>query len=629
MAPNPKVGEVRPSQLLYTYGVGSIIDLPKISVIVTGLEDWPVDREYMREIVEDRLLTAVQCASPDLHGVKWLLAPPVALDSGRPAKPFEDAAGIGVPVATFPRWMVCPYCRRLAPLSSGLFKPAFDRYLPDKTAYRHVNCTKPGKPPDVVPARFLAVCEDGHLDDFPWDYFVHAGDKCTGTPLFKLLDFGPSGEARSLQVSCETCGKARRLSQAFGRDNLKNMPFCCGRRPHLRDYDDELCEHTARAITLGASNMWFPSVLSTLAIPEAGGQREHHLKEKWPLLRSVTGQETIVSLRSAGLLGPELSKYSDDEILHSIQQRQQRLANADDTPSGQEDLKAPEWRVLSDCDPTRNTEDFSLLPVDLGSRWKLSAIEQVVVVERLREARALVGFTRLDAVDLTDTDPGINIRPVPLSRQKTEWVPTTEVRGEGLFIRFRESAIQAWEALQPVTELAGDFFNGHVKWRSMRNIGNPTGGFPGMRYVLLHSFSHALMRSLALESGYSLASLRERIYSQAPDEESGPMAGVLIYTAATDSEGTLGGLASMGAPSILQRHILKALHDAALCASDPLCAENMPGLDGRSIHAAACHNCLFAPETSCERGNKYLDRTLLVPTIEESDVAFFALDAHN
>ena len=139
----------------------------------------------------------------------------------------------------------------------------------------------------------------------------------------------------------------------------------------------------------------------------------------------------------------------------------------------------------------------------------------------------------------------------------------------------------------------------------------------GMRYVLLHSFSHILMRALALEAGYTLASLRERIYSRSPEEESGPMAGILIYTAATDSEGTLGGLASLGSPHVLQQHILKALHDAALCASDPLCAENTPEYEERSIHAAACHNCLFAPETSCERGNKYLDRTVLVPTIEK------------
>ena len=147
---------------------------------------------------------------------------------------------------------------------------------------------------------------------------------------------------------------------------------------------------------------------------------------------------------------------------------------------------------------------------------------------------------------MADSDSGNGIKPVPLSRQNPEWAPTTEVRGEGIFIRFDESAIQAWEELGAVTELARDFLSGYVKWRALRNLGDQADGFPGMRYVLLHSFSHMLMRAMALESGYSLASLRERIYSRSPEEESGPMAGVLIYTAATDSEGTLGGLASMG-----------------------------------------------------------------------------------
>src|SRR5947199_10866048 len=61
-----------------------------------------------------------------------------------------------------------------------------------------------------------------------------------------------------------------------------------------------------------------------------------------------------------------------------------------------------------------------------------------------------------------------------------------------------------------------------------------------------------------------------------------------------------------------------------LCASDPLCAEHHPYHEGITLHAASCHACLFAPETSCERGNKYLDRSVLVPTVERADVAFFA-----
>ena len=101
------------------------------------------------------------------------------------------------------------------------------------------------------------------------------------------------------------------------------------------------------------------------------------------------------------------------------------------------------------------------------------------------------------------------------------------------------------------------------------------------------------------------------------------MAGLLLYTAAPDSEGTLGGLVSLGEPEQLRRHLDQALERMSLCASDPLCAETRPADDGLSLHGAACHACLFAPETSCERGNKYLDRRVLVDTVAGSGVPFF------
>lgn len=101
------------------------------------------------------------------------------------------------------------------------------------------------------------------------------------------------------------------------------------------------------------------------------------------------------------------------------------------------------------------------------------------------------------------------------------------------------------------------------------------------------------------------------------------MAGILIYTAAPDSEGTLGGLVRLGEPGLLGRHIDCALDAMRLCTSDPLCAEHNPPQDGLTLHGASCHACLFSPETSCERGNRYLDRSVLVETVERSDLAFF------
>jgi hypothetical protein len=166
------------------------------------------------------------------------------------------------------------------------------------------------------------------------------------------------------------------------------------------------------------------------------------------------------------------------------------------------------------------------------------------------------------------------------------------------------------------------FHEAHIAWRSMRRILPPEANDPTLRYVLLHTFAHALMRQLTLECGYTAASIRERIYALPAKSEGGPMAGILLYTAAPDSEGTLGGLVSLGQPNQLGYHIDGALDEMQHCASDPLCAEHTSRED-RTLHQAACHACLFAPETSCERGNKYLDRSVLVSTVERADLAFF------
>ncbi|MFN2136854.1 MAG: DrmB family protein [Candidatus Promineifilaceae bacterium] len=613
----PRVGEVRPSQLLYTYGVGAIIDLPKLSVIITGLEDWQVNPEYFETIVEDRLLTAVRFEHPD---VKKLLAPPIVPDSGMPVDPFESTARVGVPVANFPRWMVCPSCRLLAPLSSGLFELKVNPYYPDRTAYIHKTCNK-GKNPQVVPARFLTACEQGHLDDFPWNEFVHRGNLCDGS-LLRLIEYGASGEARDLEVKCDTCGERRRLSEAFGEENRKHMPRCRGRRPHLRDYDPEGCPNQMRTLILGASNTWFPVVYSTVAIPSENARLPILINEQWATFLSVTSPTILEFLRSQGQLG-ELSEFSNEEIWEAIETRRRRDAGELPPPSELPDLIEPEWEIFTNYDPALNSDEFRLTPVDPPRRYA-EYFDQVVLVERMREVRALVGFTRLDAVgELTDPDLAIPIDPAPISRQPPTWVPANEVRGEGIFLQFNERQIEKWLRKEAVADRTADFLESHTRWRQMRHIEPPEEGFPGMRYILIHTFAHALMRQLALESGYSSASIRERIYARPPKRHSDPMAGLLIYTSAPDSEGTLGGLVNLGRTENLERHIAAALEASHLCASDPLCAEHLPSQTGRTLHAAACHACLFASETSCERGNKYLDRSLLVQTVEREDLAFF------
>lgn len=615
-----QVGQLRPSQMLHTFGVGSIVDLPNIAAMIMGLDDWNVANT--REIGEERLLAAVKNRLGDQ--VQGLKAPPMPQESFDSISPFDEEGKIGVPVAAFPRWLRCPYCNLLAKVSSGLFELKTDPFRPDRARYVHANCQKPGQSPTAVPARFLVSCSRGHLDDFPWMMFVHSGPPCDA-PQLRLEEYGVSGTASEIWVKCTNCNAKKPMSKAFGEEAEKNMPQCRGRRPHLRDFEEDGCEERMRALLLGASNSWFSINLSSLSIPKAGGRLAQQVEEYWHLLSAATTFDAFKAVRDAlskaGQL-PGLTDFTDAEIWAAVEERNSQSSDNDEEMAA--DLKGPEWSVFSNPADAPMGSDFRLRAEDIPRGFE-GYFSNVVLADRLREVRALVGFMRIESPgDYADTGEVPVELVAPLSRKPPTWVPASETRGEGLFIQFREEAVQAWESFPAIIKRSNRFLEAHRQWRTKRNLDPPEAGFPGIRYVLLHSFAHALMRQLALECGYTAASIRERIYSASPTSENGPMAGVLLYTAAPDSEGTLGGLVSLGDPRTLGRHLEQSLWQMRLCSSDPLCAERNPDPEGRMLHAAACHACLFAAETSCERGNKYLDRSVLVETVGEADCAFFS-----
>lgn len=619
----PRVGELRPSQILTTFGVGAIVDLPHISALVMGLEDWP-NSDY-REINEERLLASVRDA---LGGqVMALRTPPIVPDSDR-SNPFEQRSMVGVPVAPFPRWMVCPRCRRLAPLSSNQFILKSDPFRPDRTKYVHENCKYPGKSPTVIPARFIVACKQGHLDDFPWVEFVHHGKSNCAYKL-QLLELGPSGEAADVYVKCETCDTARPMSDAF-RNKMSELPPCRGRRPHLRDFEENGCTDEqgkpvpVRAMLQGASNSWFPLIMSVLSVPQSNDLMKQLVVDHWSDLYDIESEGEIAKLRRRNLLR-EFLNYTDAELWAAIQNKKDDAGVPKEAQDDVKDLKTPEWNVFSDPSNAQRTDDFRLRQVKPPASYS-KYFEKIVLVERLREVRSLIGFTRIESPgDYENPADFPASQRVEISRGKPKWVPSNEIRGEGIFFQFNENEILKW--VSRVANLDRVFFKAHMDWRTARGLPYPKDHYPHMRFILLHSFAHALIRQLSLECGYTAASLRERIYSREPGQPRQEMAGVLVYTAAPDSEGTLGGLVSLGHPQLLERHLNQALDSMRLCSSDPLCAEHTPDRDGTSLHAASCHACLFAPETSCERGNKYLDRSVLVETVDKTGLAFFHLDA--
>jgi hypothetical protein len=608
------VGSVRPSQLLWTYGPGALIDLPNVSVITSGIDVWEKDR--CQPLIENRLLAAVQkVLGPQVESLRM---PPFT--KGDSVDPFSAEANVGVPVRPFPRWLRCVKCGLLSPYDSGLFELKESRYRPEATRFVHQGCRgskgdQPAKDADAVPARFLLACKNGHLDDFPWQWFVHSGHRdCIGT--LRFYESGASLQTENLWVKCDTCGASRNMAQAFGRMGKENLPGCRGRHPHLDQFELD-CDAEPRAVLLGATNSWFPISLSALAIPQAKDGLAQLVEDGWSFFGDLGGPEevllTIKLLKMTGSL-PGIDQYSAEAIWAAIEANR----SGGDEGVTEADIKGPEWRVLIDPSPVNDYPHFMSEAVGIPNGFQ-GKISRVLLLKRLREVNALLGFTRVEA---PDDSGGGGSGPVqaPLSRTKPDWVPANQVHGEGIFIQFDEQSIAEWELGAEVLAADVSLRGGHKGWRNSRHIRPPEDGYPGARYVMLHTLAHLLIRELALECGYNAASIRERIYAEVSEE--GNQCGFIIYTAAADSDGTLGGLVELGKPENLERLLVQALRRARICSSDPLCAEHDPEKD-RSLHAAACHACSFVAETSCERGNRYLDRAMVVPTFENAKAAFF------
>jgi hypothetical protein len=576
-----------------------------LSVVVGGLSQWDISR--LRVVTEDRLLQAVRNRlGIQVETLRNLPAEP------QTSSPFDDWARVGVPVTVFPRWMRCTRCYRIFPVESGALKLESNPYRPDKTCYVHSNCDKSRKAPLAVPARFVTACANGHLDDFPWVKFAHDGVAICNAPRLKVNDVGSGGRATDLLVTCLECGAKSTLFKAFGPAAKEMMPQCRGRHPHL-GITGEACTEQLRTMVLGAANLWFSSSVSVLSLPTSGGSINQLVYDNWAQLESMPNRETLPYAMSLSReLRAGFAGLDHDQIWGAIQDRKNG-----DSPEETSDILRPEWSALNGIPLNLNTANFEVEQISPPTVAD-GALSGVTLVHRLRVVTALCGFTRI-----ISPEPGDLAALAPLEvTGSPKWVPVVENRGEGLFIRLSDSTIEAWEANAASSPEMQALRRSHEEWRQIRKL-DPDDGWPGDRYILLHSLAHILINELAIECGYSSASIGERIYSCAPGEGPEPMAGILLYTSAPDSEGTLGGLVALGQPTELGPIVERALGRAGLCSSDPLCADHEPDARMSALHGAACHACLLIAETSCERGNRYLDRTFLVDTFRHAGQEYF------
>ena len=626
---------VRASQAVLQYGVGAMVDFPEQTLMTAAPETW---EGSVVEIHDERLEKALHV---DYFGM------PGSKDDGR----YQS----GIAYSRFPEWYFCPRCRSFKPLKDWIneYKSSPKcKKMYEKDPYMVKNLKCPSCLQELVVARIIVACGHGHIDDFPWVKWVHARNmpggskKICDNPKLRFTTSASSTEGlEGLTITCESCHARATLKGAFDKNALENLDKatglrygfkCSGRHPWKNI--KESCDEYPHVLQRGSSSVYFPITVSSLVIPPYSSQLTAKIQGSVffsDLKKAIT--ESIKTLSSIGVdvtqemkekvILQKISEYAA-KIGHDIGQGENLVkpvlirrwsgTEEDNYTTTSVKYRAEEYEALSgEVAQEDKSGEFVRESTDI-KQYGLLYIKNISLIHKIREVQALVGFSRLEPVDEDNTNGSTRIKKVSIKEENTNWYPGYDVRGEGIFIELDEEAIDEWRTnnsriQRRVDQLNENYAKSYYGDIRPRNV--------TAKFLLLHTLSHLLMKQLSFECGYSIASIKERIYcSEASEGKS--MSGILIYTASGDSEGTMGGLVRQGRADTFPGIFRKAIEGALTCSNDPVCSLSM-GQGRDSLNLSACYACTLVPETSCEEFNVFLDRGVIVGTYEERDIGFF------
>ncbi|MBF5001566.1 DUF1998 domain-containing protein [Nocardia sp. BSTN01] len=558
--------KARRGQLLSTYGIGGLFPSETTSYMIVGLDYW--NEQRANTVSEPRLARSLRVAE--------LKVPP----AGTPRD---------VPVIRFPVTQVCPSCRRIG----SLYDLAKD--------WNVAKCAQCKEKSLLSPFRLITACTKGHIDEFPYYRWLHKGTVAPAATkhAMKLQSRGRTSSLADLVLECSCGVSPKSLDGAVAPKALAEFGTCQGARPWLGPDATEDCSLVPRVLQRGASNVWFPAVRSAISIPPYSEALAKFVDRHWELLGDP---EAYTAKMLENLAKKSKGRFSVENITREIERRRETEEASD---LGEEALRRDEFAALiSGQEETGIDSDFVCLPMAKDASVP-GLITEIRKVTRLREVRALFGFSRLDGA----REPGSE-GLCTLSADSRNWLPAIEVIGEGVFLALDRHKLADW-AKQPFAagrrcslQAAAD--------RRAEVFGRSEAPAVDIVQVAVHTLAHVLIDQLSLDAGYPASALRERLYV---DDD---MAGILVYTASSDSAGSLGGVASQASPETFATMLREGLVRLSWCSSDPVCIESKAsGAD--ALNLAACHACVLVPETSCELNNTYLDRALLFGTHQQDE----------
>lgn len=565
------------AKLIAPFGPGAVVDILGESFVTMTADKWP----------KRTLLQPIDCLRLSSRlGVQRFYGPPVVED-------IDSSKALGVTVARFPAWLFCQACRRMI------------RWTAKNEAGETPTC--PSDSGRLVPMRFVAVCrEHSHAADIPWMDWLHrapgSNPECKDSASLRFRPVGGGSPGLSgLEVVCDACRGQRTLGDLRGDVLLREGLRCHGVQPWETDWKD--CDSPLEVLQRGATSFHYAETEAAIDIPDISAS----LLDTDDRIRTNTYYLALKSTPLSDAFAAQMADRIAIELAVSAAQvmdvaRRDQCGDGDTGPIRgailSEEFAAFRAAAADDADEDNfktRAESFATGSADPVEKMLATLVESVILVDRLREVRACLGFKRYRP----DADV---IGAVVYDGTEAEWLPAYEGFGEGVFLRFNAAAVEMWAASPGVVSRAALI---QEKVDASRFGAQKLHPF-SPQYVALHSFAHALLREFAFTSGYPAASLHERIYCEAPGDY-----GIFIYTTSSEHEGTLGGLVREGEHDRLGSTLARAAEQLSWCSNDPVCCESHPqNLDG--LNLAACHSCLLTSETSCSGFNLLLDRVMLV-----------------
>ena len=588
-----KKRSVRQSQVLHPYGPGAILDLGQESFVMLDTDfnksNWRMSRTIRLPRLEARLKVNKFQSPPDNSTDKHT----------------------ALQVQRFPSWLFCPTCREMVKWSR---KKEMESAEKKQDAPECLNSSCKGS--ILVPMRYVAACKNGHLSDVDWWLLAHSNNRaqCDRTePKLKFKTKGSGSSLSSLVVECLKCRCQSDLGDLQKPHTSKKIGQQCSGKQiwQARDQREE-CKETLKYLLRSETAVHFSDIQSALDLDIDSDDQFNELDK---FINKKLKENPVLGVLEVDIISDALEPLISQEfdVLYSTEEIKKCISGIKNTKaevSIESDPEEEEWKRL--CQPTSG--DSKVLKIrETGWRQvsQKSAlhelVEDVLIVERLREVRAFTSFSRVEPMASGEGNRILPNGKRPTRENQPDWFPAVEVFGEVIFFKLSNERIVAWEKENAkelrhrqakIKEKVSNPENWvHLRYGNLQNI------LP--KFYLVHTFAHALMRQLSFNCGYNLASIREKLFVFEDK------AGILLYTAQGDSEGSLGGLVRQGEIDLSGKLITQAIERLVWCSNDPICSE-MPdnGLEG--LNKSACHACAIVPETSCTHLNTFLDRNLVI-----------------